>query len=122
MSTRSQPAPLQRSGLVPAVDQLPSPAKRRSLGRSGVHVTIRGRSLKLRGLRHPPTGLLAALLIFGPGLIAATAGDDAGGVATYTQVGAKYGYDLLWVLLLITVSLAVVQEMCARLGAATGRG
>ena len=46
------------------------------------------------------------MLIFGPGLIAATAGDDAGGVATYSQVGAKYGYDLLWVLLLITVSLA----------------
>ena len=43
-------------------------------------------------------------------------------MATYTQVGAKYGYDLLWVLLLITVSLAVMQEMCARLGAATGRG
>jgi NRAMP (natural resistance-associated macrophage protein)-like metal ion transporter len=105
-----------------AVDQPPSAAKRRSLGRSGVHVTIRGRSLTLRGLHHRPTGLLAALLIFGPGLIAATAGDDAGGVATYSQVGAKYGYDLLWVLLLITVSLAVVQEMCARLGAATGRG
>ena len=62
------------------------------------------------------------LAILGPGLVAATAGDDAGGVATYCQVGAKYGYDLLWVLLLITVSLAVVQEMCARLGAATGRG
>ena len=78
--------------------------------KSGVRVTIRGRSVKLRGLHHPPTGLLAALAIFGPGLIAATAGDDAGGVATYSQVGAKYGYDLLWVLLLITISLAVVQE------------
>jgi Mn2+/Fe2+ NRAMP family transporter len=62
------------------------------------------------------------LAILGPGLIAATAGDDAGGIATYSQVGAKYGYDLLWVLLVITLSLAVVQEMCARLGAATGRG
>jgi Mn2+/Fe2+ NRAMP family transporter len=62
------------------------------------------------------------LAILGPGLIAATAGDDAGGIATYSQVGAKFGYELLWVLLLITVSLAVVQEMCARLGAATGRG
>ena len=60
--------------------------------------------------------------ILGPGLLSATAGDDAGGVATYSQVGATFGYDLLWVLLLITVSLAVVQEMCARLGAATGRG
>jgi Mn2+/Fe2+ NRAMP family transporter len=85
-------------------------------------VTIRGRSLKLRGLHYPPTGLLAVVAILGPGLVAATAGDDAGGVATYSQVGAKFGYDLLWVVLIITVSLAVVQEMCARLGAATGRG
>jgi len=62
------------------------------------------------------------LLVLGPGLIAATAGDDAGGIATYSQVGAKYGYDLLWVLLVITLSLALIQETCARLGAATGRG
>jgi Mn2+/Fe2+ NRAMP family transporter len=62
------------------------------------------------------------LAVLGPGLLSATAGDDAGGVATYSQVGAKFGYDLLWVLLLTTVSLPVVQEMCARLGAATGRG
>jgi Mn2+/Fe2+ NRAMP family transporter len=94
----------------------------RALSRAGVRVTIRGRSLKLRGLHRTPTGLLAVLAILGPGLLSATAGDDAGGVATYSQVGAKYGYDLLWVLLLITISLAVVQEMCARLGAATGRG
>ncbi|MBV9581052.1 MAG: Nramp family divalent metal transporter [Chloroflexi bacterium] len=108
---------------VASVAQTPPPAiGRRALGRAGVHVTIRGRSLKLRGLHHSPTGVLAALAILGPGLVAAAAGDDAGGVATYSQVGAKYGYDLLWVVLLITVSLAVVQEMCARLGAATGRG
>ena len=62
------------------------------------------------------------MLVLGPGLIAATAGDDAGGIATYSQVGAKYGYDLLWVLLVITLSLALIQETCARLGAATGRG
>lgn len=103
-------------------EQLAAPAKPRSLRRPGVRVTIRGRSLKLRGLHRAPGGLLAALAIFGPGLVAATAGDDAGGVATYSQVGARYGYELLWILLLITVSLAVIQEMCARLGAATGRG
>jgi Mn2+/Fe2+ NRAMP family transporter len=106
-----------------SVTQTPPPHRsRRALGRSGVRVTIRGRSLNLRGLHHPPTGFLAVLAILGPGLLAATAGDDAGGVATYSQVGARFGYDLLWVLLLITASLAVVQEMCARLGAATGRG
>jgi NRAMP (natural resistance-associated macrophage protein)-like metal ion transporter len=55
-------------------------------------------------------------------LIATAAGNDAGGIATYSAVGAKYGYALLWVMVVVTVSLAVVQEMCARLGAATGRG
>jgi NRAMP (natural resistance-associated macrophage protein)-like metal ion transporter len=61
-------------------------------------------------------------LILGPGLIATSAGNDAGGIATYSAAGAKYGYALLWVMVIITVSLAIVQEMCARLGAATGRG
>jgi Mn2+/Fe2+ NRAMP family transporter len=89
---------------------------------TAVTVTVRGRSMRLRGLRNPPTGVLAVLLVLGPGLIAATAGDDAGGIATYSQVGARYGYDLLWVLLVITLSLALIQETCARLGAATGRG
>ncbi len=112
---------------VPAAEDVLPPAaeprfNQRALGRGGVRVSIRGRTVKLRGLHRPPTGFLALLAILGPGLLSATAGDDAGGVATYSQVGAKFGYDLLWVLLLITVSLAVVQEMCARLGAATGRG
>jgi NRAMP (natural resistance-associated macrophage protein)-like metal ion transporter len=66
--------------------------------------------------------MLRWLAILGPGLIAAVAGDDAGGITTYSVVGATFGYELLWVLLLITLSLAVVQEMCGRLGAATGRG
>jgi Mn2+/Fe2+ NRAMP family transporter len=90
--------------------------------RDSLRLTIRGRSVRLRGIPAPRSGLLGFISILGPGLIAATAGDDAGGVATYSQVGAKYGYDLLWVLLIITVSLAVIQEMAARLGAATGRG
>src|SRR5207248_589383 len=88
----------------------------------GVRLSIRGRTLRLRGLRRPPTGPLWLLTILGPGLVAANAGNDAGGIATYASVGAKYGYDLLWMLLLITFSLAIVQEMAARLGAATGRG
>src|SRR3954447_12157858 len=69
-----------------------------------------------------PTGPLWLLAILGPGLVAANAGNDGGGVATYASVGAKYGYELLWMMLLITFSLAIVQEMAARLGAATGRG
>ena len=90
--------------------------------RQGVRLNVRGRSLPLRRLRRPPRGLLRWLVILGPGLIASSAGNDAGGIATYSSTGAQFGYDLIWVMLVITVSLAVVQEMCARLGAATGRG
>jgi len=62
------------------------------------------------------------LSILGPGLIAANAGNDASGIATYSSDGAKYGYDMLWMLLVITISLAVAQEMAARMGAVTGKG
>ncbi len=66
--------------------------------------------------------LLALLAFLGPGIVAANAGNDAGGIATYSSVGAKYGFDLLWMMVLITVSLIVVQEMAARMGAVTGKG
>ena len=69
---------------------------------------------------------VAAALVFlgllGPGLIAANAGNDAGGVATYSEVGARYGYTLLWAMVLITVSLALVQRSAARMGTVTGKG
>jgi Mn2+/Fe2+ NRAMP family transporter len=66
--------------------------------------------------------LLALAAVLGPGLVAANAGNDAGGIATYASVGARYGYDLLWMIVLITVSLIVVQEMAARMGVVTGKG
>jgi Mn2+/Fe2+ NRAMP family transporter len=90
--------------------------------RRSLVLKIRGRSIRLRGFRGTPTGPLSWILILGPGLIAAAAGNDAGGIATYSAAGAQFGYDLIWVMIVITLSLAVVQEMCARLGAATGRG
>jgi NRAMP (natural resistance-associated macrophage protein)-like metal ion transporter len=62
------------------------------------------------------------LAVLGPGIIAASAGNDAGGVTTYSQAGASYGYGLLWVMLLLTFSLAVAQEMGARMAAVTGKG
>jgi NRAMP (natural resistance-associated macrophage protein)-like metal ion transporter len=62
------------------------------------------------------------LAFAGPGLIAANAGNDAGGIATYASAGARFGYRTLFVMLLVTVGLVVVQEMCARLGAHTGEG
>ncbi len=90
--------------------------------RPGIRLNVRGRSVKLRGLRRTPVGALRWLAILGPGVIASVAGDDAGGIGTTSVIGARLGYDLLWLLLLLTVSLAVVQEMAARMGAATGRG
>ena len=62
------------------------------------------------------------LAIIGPGVIAAIAGNDAGGTATYSIVGARYGYHMLWMLLLVGISLIVIQEMCARMGVVTGKG
>jgi NRAMP (natural resistance-associated macrophage protein)-like metal ion transporter len=66
--------------------------------------------------------LFAFLGLLGPGLIAANAGNDAGGIATYSAAGAKYGYDLLWTIVLITISLAIVQMLAARMGVVTGKG
>jgi NRAMP (natural resistance-associated macrophage protein)-like metal ion transporter len=65
---------------------------------------------------------IAFLGLLGPGLISALAGDDAGGIGTYAQAGAAYGYDLLWALVAVTFALAVVQDMCARMGVVTGKG
>lgn len=76
----------------------------------------------VRGTLARRKGLLAYLAILGPGMVAANAGNDAGGIATYASTGATYGYRLLWVMLPIAVSLAIVQEMCARMGAVTGKG
>ena len=94
----------------------------RPLVTRGIRLNIRGRSIRLRGLRRPPRGLLKWLLILGPGLIATSAGNDAGGIATYSSAGAKFGYKMIWVMVILTLSFAIVQEMCSRLGAATGRG
>src|SRR5947199_5895919 len=66
--------------------------------------------------------LFAFLGLLGPGLIAANAGNDAGGIATYSSVGAKYGYDLLWTIVLVSISLAIVQMLAARMGVVTGKG
>jgi NRAMP (natural resistance-associated macrophage protein)-like metal ion transporter len=68
------------------------------------------------------TRLLIFLSVVGPGFIAANAGNDAGGITTWSVIGARYGYSLIWVLVLITPVLAVVQEMNARVGVVTGRG
>ena len=66
--------------------------------------------------------LLIFFAILGPGLISAAADNDAGGITTWSVIGARYGYSMLWLLLLITPILAVTQEMGARMGAVTGKG
>ncbi len=68
------------------------------------------------------TSLLLIFAVLGPGFITANVDNDAGGILTYSQAGAQYGYSLLWTMIPITISLIVVQEMCARMGAVTGKG
>ena len=62
------------------------------------------------------------LSVIGPGLITANVDNDSGGILTYSQAGAKYGYLPLWTLIPITLLLIVTQEMCSRMGAVTGKG
>jgi Mn2+/Fe2+ NRAMP family transporter len=66
--------------------------------------------------------LFTYLAILGPGMIAANAGNDASGIATYSSVGAAYGYSMLWAFIPMTIALIVVQEMCVRMGVVTGQG
>jgi len=66
--------------------------------------------------------MLAFFAVFGPGFITANVDNDPGGILTYSQAGAKYGYALLWTLIPTTIALIVVQEMAARMGAVTGKG
>ncbi len=87
-----------------------------------IRSATRGRPRLPARLSSRRTRLIVILGLLGPGLIAANAGNDAGGVATYSAVGAKYGYELLWTILLITVSLAIVQMLAARMGVVTGKG
>ncbi len=62
------------------------------------------------------------LAVVGPGFITANVDNDAGGIWTYSQAGAQFGYGLLWVMIPMTLALIVVQEMTARMGAVTGKG
>lgn len=64
----------------------------------------------------------AYLAILGPGIIAANAGNDASGIATYSTVGAGFGYTMLWAFIPMVISLIIVQEMCVRMGVVTGQG
>jgi NRAMP (natural resistance-associated macrophage protein)-like metal ion transporter len=68
------------------------------------------------------TRLIIIFAVLGPGFITANVDNDAGGILTYSQAGAQFGYTLLWTMIPITLALIVVQEMCARMGVVTGKG
>ncbi len=66
--------------------------------------------------------IIVILAALGPGVVAAMAGNDAGGISTYSTIGANYGYGTLWIIPIMAVMLAIVQEGVARMGAVTGKG
>jgi NRAMP (natural resistance-associated macrophage protein)-like metal ion transporter len=66
--------------------------------------------------------ILLFMAVVGPGFITANVDNDAGGIYTYSQAGAQFGYMLLWTIIPVTVALVVVQEMSSRMGAVTGKG
>jgi NRAMP (natural resistance-associated macrophage protein)-like metal ion transporter len=66
--------------------------------------------------------IILFLAVLGPGFITANVDNDSGGILTYSQAGAQFGYTLLWTIIPITLALIVVQEMCARMGVVTGKG
>jgi NRAMP (natural resistance-associated macrophage protein)-like metal ion transporter len=66
--------------------------------------------------------IMLFLAILGPGIITANVDNDAGGITTYSLAAANYGYSILWMMIPTTIALVVIQEMCARMGAVTGKG
>src|SRR3954468_17087752 len=76
----------------------------------------------IRWLKRRRTQILLFMSVVGPGIITANVDNDAGGILTYSQAGAQFGYTLLWTMLTVTLSWIVVQEMCSRMGAITGKG
>ncbi len=89
---------------------------------SAVDTPAAGQPSRIAKLPRWLKAVLGLLAILGPGLISANAGNDAGGIITYASAGAQFGYRTLFLMVLITVALVVVQEMCSRLGAYTGEG
>jgi NRAMP (natural resistance-associated macrophage protein)-like metal ion transporter len=76
----------------------------------------------MKWLRRWKIQILVLFSVLGPGFITANVDNDPGGIFTYSQTGAQFGYSLLWTMIPITVALIVVQEMVARMGAVTGKG
>jgi Mn2+/Fe2+ NRAMP family transporter len=82
-------------------------------------ITVKGAGTPMRRLRNQ---VMLFLAVLGPGLITANVDNDSGGIYTYSQAGARWGFLPLWTLIPITLLLIVTQEMCSRMGAVTGKG
>lgn len=82
----------------------------------------RGLSRLRQRLSASDNRFLTFLAILGPGIIAASSGNEASGIATYSTAGAEYGYTLLWSFIPMTICFVVAQEMCVRMGVVTGKG
>ncbi len=88
----------------------------RGVGIAGPFRALRRRTARRRVV------LVGFLAVVGPGVITGFAGNEAGGVTTYSSVGALFGFSLLWLLLVASIGLGVIQEMCSRMGLVTGQG
>ncbi len=84
--------------------------------------TKSSRSTPARSPAASPFHVIKLLLRLGPGLITGAADDDPSGIATYSQVGAKFGYNMLWIMPFSYPLMAVIQEISARIGRVTGAG
>ena len=109
----------------PVVPVQPTQALRGVLGNAMPAAVEQLRRIRPRRREGAPVSRrkwLVYLSLLGPGIVTASAGNDAGGIATYSNAGAQYGYGLIWAMIVLIPALAVVQEMCARMGAVTGKG
>lgn len=68
------------------------------------------------------SSILLFLFVMGPGIITANVDNDAGGIATYSIAGTRFGFTLIWILLPVLIALIIIQEMCSRMGVVTGKG
>ena len=73
-------------------------------------------------MKHSGLAFGTVIAVVGPGLLAGLSDDDPAGITTYSVLGAEYGYQLLWVLLLSTVALVMFHALAARMGVVTGQG
>ena len=120
MPTNDNP-PHRPAGKRPPLIPRPTRLYRGVLGKTVPPLAQRIRR-RLPTITLPQLRLFAFLAVLGPGIITASADNDAGGITTYSIAGAQFGYGLLWLLLLTTFSLGITQEMGARMGIVTGKG